>query len=111
MDKKAEHLFEKEFTDQILVDSEWLGAIKDQRSLTKLKYLFLVLLEDILPQQGHTEKYGDERHPLVRYFHNCVEGEITEEVVHEVTELILAFDFGTTLIEHQLHLISGNRGK
>ncbi|CAI2375501.1 unnamed protein product [Moneuplotes crassus] len=110
VDKKTEHLFDKEFTNQILVDSEWLeGTIKDQRSLTKLKYLFLVLLEDILPQQGHTEKYGEDRHPLVRYFHNCVEGEITEEVVHEVTNLILAFDFGTTLIEHQLHLISDHK--
>jgi hypothetical protein len=82
------------------------STISSQKALSKLKYLFLVLLEDILPKQHHAEKYGEDRHPLVQYFHKCVHS-LSETAIKEVTELILAFDFGTTLIEHQLHLING----
>jgi len=83
------------------------GTITDQRTLTKIKYLFLILLDDILPKQSHIEKLGEDRHPLVKYFHKCVAGDVSKEIVNEVTHLILSFDFGTTLIEHQLHLANG----
>ena len=106
--KKAEFLFDKDFTHQIIADAEWFeNSIVNQTSLTKIKYLFLVLLDDILPKQSHNEKFGDDRHPLIQYFHKCVANEVSPEIVQEVTHLILSFDFGTTLIEHQLHLISG----
>lgn len=64
----------------------------------------MILLGDIqVLDLEHSEK-----HPLVQYFHKAVAGEISEESIHEVTQLILSFDFGTTLIEHQLHLVNGN---
>jgi hypothetical protein len=73
---------------------------------SKLKYLFLILLGDIHTIDSQKNDQSD-KHPLVQYFHKCVAGDITAENIHEVTQLILSFDFGTTLIEHQQHLVNG----
>ena len=67
----------------------------------------MILLDDILPKQSHTDKYGNDRHPLVQYFHKYTMKNLSAESISEITELVLAFDFGTTLIEHELHLIGG----
>jgi len=117
--KKSGILFDEDFIQQAIQDAKWIeGTVETQTALSKIKYLFMILLDDILPKQNQPSEYGEQRkeltslydehrHPLIQYFNTIVKGEISEQMVDEVTELILAFDFGTTLVEHQLHLING----
>ena len=64
-------------------------------------------MEEIIPKQSHSEKYGEDRHPLVIHFATLTKS-LNTNTTREVTELILAFEFATSLIEHQQHLINGN---
>lgn len=116
LEKKAEVLFGQQFMSEVQKDAHWVDTVLETqklhstvtKSICKVKYLFVILLDDILPKQSHSEKYGDDRHPLVQYFHKFAQRDLDDESIASVTNLVLAFDFSTTLVEHQLHLINGN---
>lgn len=121
IDKKVGLLFNTEYTDSVKIDSKWIESLfADQTGLSKMKYIFLILLDDILPKQSHTEKYGKARHPLVRTFQELSinKNETTENSENNesstnqnVKDLVLAFDLGTTIIEHQQSMMNGKKLK
>ena len=105
--KKSDLLFDDEYNNMIKIDAKWLESLfKTQIGLSKLKYIFLLLLEDILPKQSHYEKYGQDRHPLVRRFQELSINNSSDQT-KEIKDLILAFDLGTTIIEHQQSIVNG----
>lgn len=105
--KKVSLTFTRDYCERVLADSGWLeGQFAKQGQLAKLKYMFMVLLEDILPKQSHSEKYGADRHPLVQTFQKLSINK-HEDVTVNLKDLILAFDLGTTIIEHQQAVING----
>ena len=105
--KKNNLLFNNEYNEAIKTDAKWLESLfKTQIKLSKLKYIFMLLLEDILPKQSHYEKYGQDRHPLVRRFQELsINNQIDQTLL--IKDLILAFDLGTTIIEHQQSIANG----
>jgi hypothetical protein len=76
-----------------------------QKKLTKLKYIFLILMDNLIPEQGPREKYDEERHPLVHYFSNLALN-FTSEDITQIKDLLMSIELSTTVMEENLSIIN-----